>query len=209
MQRRGKIVLGAALAALVGVAVLFASIIWFLWKESVASETAYSGGLAASLGQRTERIIVDTRDMLAGFDRLEATRCSQAHLQAMKDAAISRPYIRAIGYWQATDRICAVGFLPIQGLKPPRADRIYDTGVIAWWPSKQTEALRNAVLALVRDHKWNGKDPITALHCLLVASGHSEVPSPDTLAHLVNNLHHETGEAGLLRITRVRRKKIE
>jgi sensor c-di-GMP phosphodiesterase-like protein len=139
MQRRGKIVLGAALAALVGVALLFASIIWFLWKESVASEAAYSGGLAASLGQRTERIIVDTRDMLAGFDRLEATRCSQAHLQAMKDAAISRPYIRAIGYWQATDRICAVGFLPIQGLKPPRADRIYDTGVIAWWPSKQTE----------------------------------------------------------------------
>jgi hypothetical protein len=74
-------------------------------------------------------------------------------------------------------------------------------------PSKQTEALRNAVLALVHDRKWNGKDPIAALHRLLVASGRSNIPSPDTLAHLVNNLHRETGEAGLLRITRMRRKR--
>ena len=127
----------SALAALVGVAVLFASIAWLLWKESVASEAAYSGGLAASLGQRTEHIFVDTRDMLAGFNRLEAPRCSKEHLQALQTAAISRPYIRAIGYWQATERRCGVGFLP-EGLKPPHADRIYDTGVIAWWPGPQT-----------------------------------------------------------------------
>jgi sensor c-di-GMP phosphodiesterase-like protein len=137
--RREKIKLGSAIAALVGVALLFASIAWFLWKESVASEEAYSGGLAASLGQRTEHIFIDTRDMLAQFDRLDVPRCSEAHLQAMKDAAISRPYIRAIGYWQATERICSVGFLPHQGVKPPHADRIYDTGVIAWWPSPQTK----------------------------------------------------------------------
>ncbi|MFA6986964.1 MAG: EAL domain-containing protein [Arenimonas sp.] len=139
MQRRGKIVFAAALAALVGVALLFASIMWFLWKESVASEAAYAGGLAAALGQRTEHIFVDTRDLLAGFDKLQSTRCSAQHLQALRDAAISRPYIRAIGYWQATDRVCSVGFLPIEGLKPPRADRIYDSGVIAWWPSPQTQ----------------------------------------------------------------------
>jgi len=42
---------------------------------------------------------------------------------------------------------------------------------------------------------------------VLVASGHSEVPSQDTLARLVDHLHSETGEAGLLRITRVRRKQ--
>ena len=138
MRRRGKILFGSVLAALVGGAVLFASIAWFLWKESVASEVAYSGGLAASLGQRTEHIFIDTRDMLAGFDRLEVPRCSTQHLQALQQAAISRPYIRAIGYWQTTERVCGVGFLP-QGLKPPRADRIYDTGVIAWWPSPQTQ----------------------------------------------------------------------
>jgi hypothetical protein len=62
-------------------------------------------------------------------------------------------------------------------------------------------------VALVHDHKWNGKDPISALHRMLVASGHSEVPSQDTLARLVYHLHNETGEAGFFRITRVRRKQ--
>jgi hypothetical protein len=71
-------------------------------------------------------------------------------------------------------------------------------------PTKQTEALRNAVLALVHDHKWNGKEPISALHRLLLASGGSDVPSQDTLARLVDQLHRETGEATLLRVTRTR-----
>jgi hypothetical protein len=74
-------------------------------------------------------------------------------------------------------------------------------------PTKQTEAIRNAVLALVRDHKWNGKDPISGLQRLLVASGRSEVPSQDTLARLVDHLHSEMGEAELLRIPRRRRKQ--
>src|SRR5258706_685192 len=69
-------------------------------------------------------------------------------------------------------------------------------------PTKQTDPLRNAVLALVHDHKWNGKDPISALHRILVASGHSAAPSKDTLARLVDRLHSETGDEGLLRITR-------
>jgi hypothetical protein len=75
-------------------------------------------------------------------------------------------------------------------------------------PTKQTDALRNAVLALVHDHKWSGKDPISALHRLLVASGRSDVPSQDTLARLVDQLHRETGEATLLRNPRARRKQI-
>jgi hypothetical protein len=73
-------------------------------------------------------------------------------------------------------------------------------------PTKQTDPLRNAVLALVHDHKWSGKDPISALHRMLIASGYSEAPSQDTLARLVDHLHRETGEVGLLRITRARRK---
>jgi sensor c-di-GMP phosphodiesterase-like protein len=138
MSRRSKIMFGAAFAAIVGIAMLL-SMAWFLWKDSVASETAYSGGLAATLGQRTERIMLDTRDMLAGFDKLTIARCSKEHLLALQNAAISRPYIRAIGYWHATERVCGVGFLPDDGLKPRRADRIYDSGVIAWWPGPQTE----------------------------------------------------------------------
>jgi len=139
MHRRSRIVFGSTLAALIGVALLFGSVIWFLWNESVTSEEAYAGGLAATLGERTGHIILDTRDMLAGFDRLTAERCSPEHLQTLQNAAVSRPYIRAIGYWRAADRLCGVGFVPHAGIKPTRADRIYDTGVIAWWPSAQTE----------------------------------------------------------------------
>lgn len=139
MLRRRKILFASAVAGLVGVALLFGVIASLLWKESVDAEVSYSGGLAATLGERTEHIFLDTRDMLDSFNRLPSVRCSSEHLQAMQQAAISRPYIRAIGYWQATDRVCGVGFLPAQGLKPPRADRIYDSGVIAWWPSAQTQ----------------------------------------------------------------------
>jgi sensor c-di-GMP phosphodiesterase-like protein len=139
MQRREKILIGAVLVGLLGVAGLLGSMVWLLWRESVASEADYAGGLAETLGKRTEHTILDVRDMLAGFDKLETTRCSAAHLEALQNAAVSRTYIRGIGYWQAADRLCGVGFLPLQGLKPPHADRIYDNGVVAWWPSAQTE----------------------------------------------------------------------
>jgi len=139
MQRREKILIGAVLVGLFGVAGLLGSMAWLLWRESVASEADYAGGLAATLGERAERTILDVRDMLAGFDKLAAVRCSAAHLEALQNASVSRPYIRGIGYWQAADRLCGVGFLPLQGLKPPHADHIYENGVVAWWPSAQTE----------------------------------------------------------------------
>ena len=90
------------LAALVGSALLFASIAWFLWQESVAAEQAYNVGLANSLGERTEEIFFDTRNLLDRFNKLPVAPCSREHLQAMQDAAMARPYIRAIGYWQET-----------------------------------------------------------------------------------------------------------
>ncbi len=139
MRRRQKVMLGGALLAFIGVTALFLASLWVLWNDSVESEEAYAGGLAASLGQRTENIFTDTRDLLAGLDRLTFERCSKEHMEAMQHAAISRPYIRAIGYWQATERICSTGFLPNDGLKPIRADRIYDSGVVAWWPGPQTQ----------------------------------------------------------------------
>jgi hypothetical protein len=75
-------------------------------------------------------------------------------------------------------------------------------------PTKQTDALRNAVLRLVRDLEWNGEAGIAALRRLLVASGRSDVPSPDTLARLVDQMYHETGEAGLRRIARAQRTRV-
>jgi sensor c-di-GMP phosphodiesterase-like protein len=139
MWRREKLLVRVSLVAVAGVALLFGTVLWLLWRDSLADEEALLGGLALSLGTRTENIVLDTRDLLASFDRLPGPRCAPAHLQAMEDAAASRPYLRAIGHWRAAERRCGVGFLQTYELKPPRADRIYDSGVIAWWPSADTE----------------------------------------------------------------------
>ncbi|HEX9704713.1 MAG TPA: EAL domain-containing protein [Gemmatimonadales bacterium] len=138
-RKRERALLGISLAAFAGVAVLFGTLIWYLWRESVSAEERFVGGLAASLGERAEAMILDTRSLLQEFDRLPQARCSTDHLQVLQDAAMSRPHLRAIGYWRAAERQCGVGFLQAQALRPPRADRIYDSGVIAWWPSVHTQ----------------------------------------------------------------------
>jgi sensor c-di-GMP phosphodiesterase-like protein len=152
-RRREKLILGISLSAFAGVAVLFVSLLWYLWQESVTTEEQVVGGLAAALGERAERMMVDTRTLLEEFERLPHARCSSAHLQALQEAAMPRPHIRAIGYWRAAERQCGVGFLQAQALRPPRADRIYDSGVIAWWPSAAT-AVGGVRLFLMRfgDH---------------------------------------------------------
>ena len=139
MQRRDRVIIDLSIATLGGTAVLFASLTWYLWRGSFTAEEALVGGLATSLGERTEAMMLDTRALLAGFDTLPGPRCAPAHLKALQDAAMGRPQIRAIGYWRAAERRCGVGFLQTNALKPARADRIYDSGVIAWWPGPQTE----------------------------------------------------------------------
>jgi hypothetical protein len=69
-------------------------------------------------------------------------------------------------------------------------------------PSVQTHALRDAVINAMRSPNMT----IAALHRQLVASGRSDVPSPDTLERLVDQLYLETGEAVFFRIKRSRRK---
>ena len=73
-------------------------------------------------------------------------------------------------------------------------------------PTKEVKRVRKAVIELVHDGKWSGKASIAKLHRLLIASGGFEVPSPDTLARLVERLHAETGEAEFFRAKRTRRK---
>jgi hypothetical protein len=74
-------------------------------------------------------------------------------------------------------------------------------------PTKGTDPLRNAILALVRDGAWSGTDSFTNLRRLLLDSGRSDVPSVDTLERLVRGLHRETGESELFRRARVRRSR--
>lgn len=62
------------------------------------------------------------------------------------------------------------------------------------------------MIGLVRDGKWSGKISIAKLHRLLIASSDDKVPSPDTLARLIDQLHAETGEAEFFRVKRAQRK---
>ena len=73
-------------------------------------------------------------------------------------------------------------------------------------PAKQSDLIRSAIIALVRDGAWSAKAGIVKLHRLLCA-GRDGVPSPDTLARLVDQLHQETGEPEYFRPKRSRRKR--
>ena len=73
--------------------------------------------------------------------------------------------------------------------------------------SRQSDAVRNAVVGLVRDGKWTAKNGIAMLRRLLVEDSIArEVPSPDTLVRLIDQLHCETGESEFFRAKRSRRR---
>ena len=139
MYRKHRVMISGAAAAVIGSLALLSLSLWISWRQSLTSEETYAGGLAASLGSAAERMIIDTRDMLAQLKDPGLTVCTPDHLRAMQEAGVSRPYVRAIGYWNANERVCGVGFVLEDGIRPPRADRIYDSGLIAWWPSAHTE----------------------------------------------------------------------
>lgn len=134
-----KVFFGFPLAAIAGALLLFGLVCWLLWQESMETEERRVAELARILGERTEQIIVEARDMLDELNKSTLLRCSDEHSRAMHVAAIAKPHIRAIGYWRAAKRICGVGFIQAVDLKPSHADHIYDSGVIAWWPSSQTK----------------------------------------------------------------------
>ncbi len=197
IRKRERNFVALSTAAFIGAALLFGLITWLLWSESIETEEERVAGLARALGQHTEEMIVDVRNMLEEFNKLQLARCSDAHLNVMHRAAIAKPYIRSIGYWRAAERLCGVGFIQAVELKPSRADRIYDSGVIAWWPSSQTE-VSGVPLFLMRygDHDI-AIDPRMLLEPKLVqdrqaglwveglpmattADG-SDIPSPDSV----------------------------
>jgi hypothetical protein len=72
-------------------------------------------------------------------------------------------------------------------------------------PTKQTESLRNAVLARVHDGVWRSTQSINSLRRLLIDSGRDDVPSADTLARLIDKMHEETGDSDLRRVKRAGR----
>ena len=70
-------------------------------------------------------------------------------------------------------------------------------------PTKQSDALRNAILTIVKGGRWHRKDGIRKLGTLL-ADVHT--PSDDTLERLVIEMSRETGNQALWRKPRKRRR---
>jgi sensor c-di-GMP phosphodiesterase-like protein len=146
---RDRVLVFASAAALVGFLLPLLIVAWYLWQESVVAEESRLAELSKRFGQQTENAIIDARDLLDRINGLDVTPCSPEHLAQLQEAAMSRPHVRAIGYWRAAQRECGAGFVQGQALTPPRASRIYDTGVIAWWPGPTT-AVGDVELFLMR-----------------------------------------------------------
>ncbi|MEQ9463903.1 MAG: EAL domain-containing protein [Haliea sp.] len=138
LLRRDKIVVGLLASALFGVLLLFSIFGWYLWRESVVAEEARLGDLAQRLGLQAESAIIDARDLLEALNESPYPRCSPQHIRLMQEETFARPHIRAIGYWRAVERLCGTGFAEGAALRPPQASRIYDNGLIAWWPGPDT-----------------------------------------------------------------------
>ena len=76
-----------------------------------------------------------------------------------------------------------------------------------WTTSQAVRFARNAILARVSDGDWSGNKSIVSLRQLLIDSGRDDVPSADTLARRVDELHDEIGDAALHRCGRRTRSK--
>lgn len=138
LTRRDTLVVSLLAGGLLGTLALISVLGWFLWRESVVAEEERLRLLAQSLGEHTEEAIIDARGFLQALNDSPHPRCGQAHLLDMQELTFSRPWVRAVGYWQAAQRLCGTGFAEGAALRPPQASRIYDNGVIAWWPSEDT-----------------------------------------------------------------------
>jgi hypothetical protein len=74
-------------------------------------------------------------------------------------------------------------------------------------PSKQTDTITAAILRLVNGKEWDASLAVAALRQSLTSQGRDDVPSPDTLARMVDRLYRETGDPRLRRSPRSRPQK--
>jgi len=136
--RRDRALLIVLGIAMIGVLGLLAAIGGYLWRESVGAEERRLGTLAEGLGQRVEAMLTDSRALLESLNSDTQERCSSAHIERMLEEAVARAYVRSIAYWEGVQRRCGAGFVQGAAPTPARASKIYDSGVVAWWPGPDT-----------------------------------------------------------------------
>lgn len=168
LTRRDTLMLTLLAGSLLGIVALVGLLGWFLWRESVVAEEERLRALAQRLGEHTEGAIIDARSVLQRLNESTAPRCQRDHLQAMQEVTFSRPWVRAVGYWRAAERLCGTGFAEGAALRPPQASRIYDNGVIAWWPSENTEVGGRALFLMRLGNHDIAMDPQLLLNAGLL-----------------------------------------
>lgn len=141
MQRsryRDRVIFAWILIGAAGISLLVGGIAWVVLRESRTAEQTYADTLARRVGARAEQIILDSHDMLKRLNAGGDARCDTEHLERMQREAAVRPWVRAIGHWRAAERLCGVGLIEGAAPTPHKADRVYPSGVLAWWPSQAT-----------------------------------------------------------------------
>lgn len=207
MRRRNKVFFAFSVAVLIGTLLLVGTAAWFLWRESIRAEERAVEDLARQLGKQTEAIIVEARRLLQRLDKQDVVPCSDGHLGMMDRAAFRHSHILAIGYWEAAERLCGAGFSQAIQLKPPQADRIYDNGLVAWWPGEQTR-VGDMELFLMRHGRYDvAIDPGQLLQAtpargrriglwvegrrMAAVPWKAELPLPDSMPHGLSVDHAE------------------
>jgi hypothetical protein len=143
-----------------------------------------------------QRMII-FRDMLPdrAIRPTTKTTCGDLKLFVLLRGGILFVQEREFTSWYRSER--SKGKWPSQATRPKKG---------RGRPTKQTEPLKKAVLALVDDQAWSGKDGVAKLRRLLKDGGHLVVvPSSDTLERFIDRLYVETAKSALIRKLRVRR----
>ena len=75
-------------------------------------------------------------------------------------------------------------------------------------PSKQTEWLKAAIIALVEQQRWDRTRPLTELVALLKEDGQIPVPSIDTMRRIARRIVEEDGDTRLHQPIRAKRRRL-
>lgn len=137
-----------SLAGTLGILLPAALLLALLWQQTIRAEEHRLAQLSQELAAQTEAAIVDAISLLQSLNAGTPEPCSVDHLETLQNEALARPHVRAIGFWRAIERLCGVGLIQGQALMPPQASRIYDSGLVAWWPNETTTTAGTALFLM-------------------------------------------------------------
>ncbi|MFZ5556694.1 MAG: EAL domain-containing protein [Pseudomonadota bacterium] len=151
MRHRSLVLLYAALAVAAVLLPLAASL-YLSWRNAIETEREALARFADEAIVRTDRVIVEARNVLARLSRSQAPRCSPEHIREMREAAFDARYIREVRHVANGEVRCTAGGplqLPIAWGKP---DFISARGYRIWFSVAGGGASASLLAAQYGDH---------------------------------------------------------